>query len=874
MSFNSFFGFKENFVNADKVTSGAEPDSIDFDSVKIAPPDDELPTGFELNEALHVEYKESNKEECNNIIDDEIIDPILRKPNENYDSNISMHLNKYQQIEILYRFVKACDKYRNYRYCRWVDFDYSPNLFIPPLKKLSLEEVIKSGKDCNKKSNWYEINPEHDPEDRNNKCWTWLKSYHNGGKMPDWYYDRYDAYFGIKPRKFKWWHKDGLIGFWRQHLKQHQNVTKRRIDNGEVTTKWLLQRCPILKTLVYKNNSGQRFWKIKIGNELADYTPLFNKLKNGGYINCSEIISLDSEESKGEFFRGAYFFTPIMTNIEEKDKNEYLTEGSTAKIKSWEFNEFALNSWNQIDMDKVDDLYAKTPKNYREINSENQIGGDGNNNPITGTGWGNCLCDIFDRLIRNDLENIKSISEESPMSEFSSIINNDGISEDDSENSQGKDVVSCEIIEPGEPSDYYYNEPYSWCNESKGENYRGKYLKYIKKCKKACAIYDAIYKEKVQLKNVRENQPYFYTVRNFENNNDWRYTEGSDTPVNKYDLHDAMKVNQYIKNEEDYNCVIDTTHDTTNNQKIIDCIENCEKNDNCSCIFEGFEGSRVIRNDNNKCKNGLCEAFTNKQSSVIEGFSEGCLESLDDPYSFTGDTNASNLQNNIRKKVCRLRTNRREIFTISEMIEYIWLKYNGDVNFENNFNLENIEEYFNSDNENIFKVCYEIIKPIQKEYPKVTTNIQELIVKEFQIIGRKKRTALQIKLSFLKEFEGDDFNTIEQFYTQINTLKKFIYSYIYVLKFGVENTNITDKINDFDKMIEKIKNNKDQDLTNGDYINIINYLNAIKKENKSIHYKAQIRNISTINLSNYYKLILWFVGFVALSAIIYKKIKK
>ena len=72
---------------------------------------------------------------------------------------------------------------------------------------------------------------------------------------------------------------------------------------------------------------------------------------------------------------------------------------------------------------------------------------------------------------------------------------------------------------------------------------------------------------------------------------------------------------------------------------------------------------------------------------------------------------------------------------------------------------------------------------------------------------------------------------------------------------------------------DAIKNNKDGDLTTGDYMNVINYLNAIKKENK-IHYRAQIQNISTINLSNYYKLILWFVGFVALSAIIYKKIKK
>jgi len=146
------------------------------------------------------------------------------------------------------------------------------------------------------------------------------------------------------------------------------------------------------------------------------------------------------------------------------------------------------------------------------------------------------------------------------------------------------------------------------------------------------------------------------------------------------------------------------------------------------------------------------------------------------------------------------------------------------------------------------------------------------------VIGNSKRIALQAKLSLMEEFSGSE-DSVENvssrsyFYRKINSLKKYIYAYIYVLKHGVGNEEMNNKLNKLDEMVEKIKNKKD-DFTSSDYLTIINYLNQIKKENNSIHYRAQIQNISTINLSNYYKLILWSIGLVALSVIIYKKFKK
>ena len=67
MSFNSFFGFKENFENPDKAFYGADKGDVDFNGVVITPSDNESQTDFTLNEALYVKYEESNKEECNNI---------------------------------------------------------------------------------------------------------------------------------------------------------------------------------------------------------------------------------------------------------------------------------------------------------------------------------------------------------------------------------------------------------------------------------------------------------------------------------------------------------------------------------------------------------------------------------------------------------------------------------------------------------------------------------------------------------------------------------------------------------------------------------------------------------------------------------------
>ena len=909
MSFNNLFNIQEGFYSPDNMALGAEAQGID--GIKL--PNLEEPvsdsTDLSLDSSIDIEFKEPDEGECKNNKEYDFFQRIKNK------DILSIHFNKYQQIEMLCRFVKACDKYRESGGWGSWWFDYSAPCFVPPFIKKKPEEMAHTSCDGQKKKDFYKDNPNCKS---GKHYWYWMKNYTNY----DWCYHYFDVIFGENPRSWNWWGKDGWVGAVRRHAEYHQIV---RFKHGEIAFKWLIKRCPILKTLVYKDDVGKRFWKIQIGSQLADYTPLFNKLKTGGYIDCRRLNEYNSDETIGEFFRASYFFTPtLQQRIESEDdgyiqgnhriKPLYNQNGTPISGESWVQNKPALNSWNYIDMSKVPDTRARTSTAlHMNLPSTDRVDRE--------TGWGYCMCDIFDRLIRNDPENCKFISEESLET---------GLRPDESESPTGETVNACEEVRPGTCSEYIYKNSYSWCNTTQSNSIKQKYNTYIQGCAKACSINEAVDANPSDFSN-----DYFYTIRTIDGNNDWTGEPGITSSFKPEDFRKAKLINTFA--QANYDCVIDKYHATTNNANQVTMLEECNDADNYHCIQDNDgnyisstpiypdeststsssgtsrrdegtsrRGAGTSRRDAGTSRRGagtsrrdagtsrrdagryplnLCEAFTNREKIIREGFAEGgCLESLSEPYNFIddGSSNAIELQNNVRKRVCDCRRNVRTNFFVSNMIEYIWLNYSKDIIFSETFDLDTCSDYF-SGPENIFNVCYNIIRPvIVKDYPSSSDRISdntELTLYDYRVIGNSKRIALQAKLSLIEEFGGseesvENVSSMSYFYTKINTLKKYIYTYIYILKWGVGNEEINNKLNKLDEMIEKIKNKKDTDFTSSDYLTIINYLNHIKKENKSIHYRAQIQNISTINLSNYYKFVLWSVGFIALSVIIYKKIKK
>ena len=58
-------------------------------------------TNLALDEALDIEFNIPDEDECKNIITNPL-NPLD-----------SFCLNKYQQLNLLYRYVKRCDKFRN-----------------------------------------------------------------------------------------------------------------------------------------------------------------------------------------------------------------------------------------------------------------------------------------------------------------------------------------------------------------------------------------------------------------------------------------------------------------------------------------------------------------------------------------------------------------------------------------------------------------------------------------------------------------------------------------------------------------------------------------------------------------------------------------
>lgn len=864
MSFNNFLNVKEGF-NADNFEKGITEDNIpDPPNLK-----DKMPEGdtidFAIEESLDLEFNIPEGDNCRNDYKDDMV---------------HIWLNKYQQLEMLYRYVKRCDSFRDgtvkvpnrggrywwwwkRRYKMWHSsyFDYSAPCLIPPFIKITNEEAKakaqqeNGGDDCDiEKKHYYIINPKCDMYIIN--YWGWMQRYANS----EWVYHYYDMIFGLKPRNWNWYYytdntitPDGWIGKERKWLESEANNYINH-NKGEYNATYLLQYCPILKTLTYPNDEGKKYWKVKLNDgKVANYGGLFDKLKNkygdGLYIDCKRINQFNNEATIGEYFRGAYFYKPI---LEDFSGDDCVTGGYKISKKGWEFNKKALNKWNFINMYNVHDECAKTSE-YLNINNISQETSDEK------TGWGYSLCDFVDRAIRNDSLNCK---DQAGRVEFPEGQDENSIQ---SEKDTPQDTLnSCEVKKI-ECNNYTYNKSYSWCfNSDTNSDLLRKYSSIINSCKKNCAIGNAMNNPSDLEKYEDKNYKYYTVTQRGEPRLQWTGADdiGEGLPDNNQLILSRL-INEYTFTN--HNCYIDTTHATTDNIDETDLMEKSQDTENWTCEYDEDTGDPIT----------CIEAFTNKQGIVVEGFYSG--DSLPQLYEFTEKTNANKLQNDIRKKFFN-KSDKRINFFISHIIEYIWLHFNDDPIFEEKFNLDT--DYFNTDEENIFNVTYNIIDPLKNifvySYPTLNTDEKEMRKYDYNVIGNSKRIALQAKLSLIKEFSDTDstesITSRRYFYSKINTLKKYIYAYIYILKWGASNEKVNNKLNKLDEMIEKIKNKKD-DFTSAEYLVIINYLNAIKKENNSIHYRAQIQNVSTINLSKYYRIILWSFAFIGLSLIIYKKIK-
>jgi len=501
MSFNSFFGFKENFENT------TSPDSMPNGSNVTIVLGEGLPkfedpvinsTDLTLKSVINIGYRKIKGNECENSEESKFFEDILDSSN---PTLIGIHLNKYQQIEMLYRFVKTCDKYREKGGWDSWWFDYSSPVFEPPFIKRTEEEMNAIRNPRDKKSQYKD----------NSNCkigknyFSWFFRYKNRW----WCYHYFEAIFGVKPRKWNWWGNEGWVGLIRRYAQQYHRGAE--FELGKCSYKWLIERCPILKTLVYKDDAGKRFWKIQMGSHLADYTPLFDKLKNGGYIDCRSLNEYSSDETLGEFFRASYFFKPVLEKKPSQDndyingthriKPLYTENGKNYSEESWT-QSGALNSWNYIVMNKVEDTRART-SSMLDMNLPST------DNVEEETGWGYCLCDIFDRLIRNDPQNCNSYTSIDSLTS--------GLIPGESESPTGETVNQCEEATSELCSQYTYTNSYSWCNTTENNSIKQKYAKYIQGCNKACAINDAKIKYGEDF-NCNKNS-YIYTIRNKDDAN-------------------------------------------------------------------------------------------------------------------------------------------------------------------------------------------------------------------------------------------------------------------------------------------------------------------------------------------------------------------
>ena len=637
MSFNSFFGFKENFENQDsfpkgKVTPNTMPQTP---NIKDKMPEGDT-TDFAIEESLDIEFNIPEGDNCKN----------------DYGNNmVNIWLNKYQQLEMLHRYVKRCDSFRDgtvkvpnfggrywywwkkwYKMWRSIYFDYSAPCLIPPFIKITKEEAeIKAreenagdgGDDCAiEKRHYYDINPHCDTYVKN--YWGWM----HRAKNSEWIYHYYDMMFGLKPRNsynyfLKIWNwntsyynnddltPDGWIGIQREWLQSEGN-NYRNHNQSEYNATYLLKHCPILKTLTYPNNEGKKYWKVKLkvgvkanGDpiyQVANYEGLFHKLKNwnkeenkkgkGLYIDCKKINGFNNEATTGEYFRGAYFYKPILESFSGDD---CVSGGYKISKKGWELNKNALNKWNFINMDYVDDICAKTSNNLNMNKISQEITDEE-------TGWGYSLCDFVDRAIRNDTLNC---NDETTRVEFPEGQDENSLKGE--KNTQQVQLNTCEVKKMECKNDnYMYTNSYSWCFDSDNNNdLLNSYNSIINSCNKNCAIGNAL-NNPADLEIYQKENYKYYTVTQKDNPKlQWTGEDGANEDLpNIGQIKSSGLINEYTF--ANHGCFIDKNHSKTNNSELMNCLNDCDDRlgtgnvcEDNECLVNGFIGSRIITNDNN-----------------------------------------------------------------------------------------------------------------------------------------------------------------------------------------------------------------------------------------------------------------------------------
>ena len=785
----------------------------------------------------------------------------------NDGKNPSIWLNKYQQIQMLHRYVKRCDEIRESKNNYWTSwwYDYNANCWQLALKEKTHSEIEKESK---KSSNGvckssikdkYKLNPNCKSYEEG-YWWGWKKEYIKKYKDKEWITWAYDWHeLLIESPGRKWVGYESWVKKYRNYYLN--NKYWHNHNNAEYSAYYLLQNCPILKTLTYPDEEGKKYWKIRIGNNTADYGPLYDKLKKGisnngegyYYINPKILRQFESEATIGQYWRASYLFIPELVKANKEDKkyvkSDYKLDNGSDK-NPWSQNKEALNKENYINMNKVPDEYARTPENFN-MDDDNQIRFSSSIN----TGYGYCLCDIIDNLLRRDSRNCLEGSSEIPNN--SEAKRNTAEEGESVYSPSGKRNINPHEIDNTPCSNLTYQKAYSWCFTGENNDLIREYGKHINSCIKSCLIYKSHEKDGYREPAYSKWQ---YSVKNNQEK-EW-----------------ALISNIYSKKEQ--NCLINSKDAKTNNINEIRINECCNELDNKynplnDCLINN-NNSKFIDctfNNNSKIKNKYIKENFIGNRGKREGFYNNDLSNFDKRYN--GKKIYETIKNNIILKNNKV----GKYFFVGNIINYIWINYK-NINTKNillnEFNLEDAYEKCNSNEENIYKLCYEIIKNIKPKSITIGNNSKDYKKYDYYILGSNYRKNLHTKLLLVDNFKNEvsdlDSTSKDSFYKVLNTLPKIIYAYLYVLRWGSGDA-LTGN-NDLDDMLNKIRKRKDSDFSEIDYQNSINYVNNIKDENNMVSYIAQIQNLSTINTTTYYRIILWFIALGGLSVIIYKKLKK
>jgi len=742
-----------------------------------------------------------------------------------YINFAKVKINKYEQLKLLKDYVDACKSSRTsdnwWEYYIGLYIDENCPWFIPPLKKLTKEELR-------------EINEKN--EDNTCEAYIWNESAQNSGSKAWWFrYDWYRNQFesGTYWRQWmvdyhlflkdgtggwsdKWWVKRYYPNGWIKRRKEYQrrwNGLFRQWNTGKLipTIGFILENCPILAAVTDPN--GRKQFEVDVDGLTYDYGLLWDEFrKPNSFISCNTIKNnLNKDEHIGEYWRASYYFTPKI--------KDGLINGS-------DFNGKALNRYGFIDMTKVPDKKART--------------GNG------GTGIGNNLCGIVDNLILKSSRNCKNglllpEKEEAP-------------SEESGENMEF--THQCNKENNNTCIDKIYNSKYEWCFSSEVSNeLTYAYGAMIDACRANCILNDF----KNENNDIDENYIYDVVKNDGETWKGFKLEPDASLKNDEQKII-AQKINEFSM--DNYKCDFDKRHLNLDNYKtLVELPECCAIADNggkavcnrdkdgktVSCYYTGENGEKINTSDGDN--------FTNKKKS--------------------------------REDIELFINRRRKNFTASAVIEHFWLNLDlikedgsileilpSNINGQENKDqlkdlIENVDEnIYNSENNNICKIIHNSMVnnlTTWNNYEKIKSNF-----KFTELMNNKrayKKKLIQFKLysiELINKNSNEDFNDL------ITNIKKYIFIYIYFLKF--ENSLGSNTINEYEKYIRKILNNTD-DFKAHEYKNILDYLQMKKKDYNTDTYIAKIRNISIINTTKYYRIFLWIIALAGLSYIIYKKIK-